>query len=108
MNLEKYMVREQSEDEEEEVVIKKIPTKPVEKRAPKAREFNEVKNKKVDVSNARSKVNTGVRRPTINRPVRKLNRSPTKQSILDSDLAPSTNRPARKSIRRKVSPVSRA
>ena len=46
LHLEKYMVREEGvsddEDKEEEVVLKKIPTKRVEKRAPKAREFNEV------------------------------------------------------------------
>ena len=100
------MVREESDEEEkEEVVLKKLPRKPIEKRAPKAREFNEVKNEKVDVSNARSKINTGARRPTLTRPVRKkLNRSPTKQSILDSDLAPSTNRIAKKTFKKKVSP----
>ena len=74
------MVREQSE--EEEVVIKKIPTKPVEKRAPKAREFNEVKNKKIDLSHVRSKMDTGTRRPTLR--IKSINRSPTIRGDLDS------------------------
>lgn len=68
------MDREQQDSDEEEVVLKHIPTKPVTKRAPKAREFNEVQNRKIDVSNARSKVDTGSRRHTLTRPRRKVKR----------------------------------
>ena len=97
------MVREQSE--EEEVVLKKIPTKPVEKRAPKARKFNELQNKKIDLSHVRSTMDTGTRRPTLR--IKNLNRSPTIRSALDSEVAPSTTRPMKKSKKKKISPRGR-
>ena len=96
------MQREES-DQEEEVVMKKIPTKPVERRAPKAREFVEVQNKKIDLSHVRSKMDTG-RRPTLTRATRPALRKQT-SSVLDSDLAPSTTRVLKKSTKKKkVSP----
>lgn len=52
----------ESSIEDTEVQIKKIATKPVKKRSPKAREFQGVVNKKVDVTNAKSRVDTGMRR----------------------------------------------
>ena len=104
------------------------PRKRVTKREPKGREFNEVKNEKINVDNVSSRVNTGLRRsptispsprlrrsPTISpsprlqrNSTKKLKRSPTMRTKKSASIEASTQRQRRKSKRTSPNSIDRS